>query len=272
MTKAQQWLALTVAGCLALVVAGWYLLVSPERAQAADLREQATAQDDVNRSLQEQVRVLEARAKALPKAQAALADFTTKVPPSPELPELVRELSAAAEASGVELRTVTPQPPAPLAPAVQDPAAAPVPDPAVPDAPEPTDAPEDAALPPAPAQATDSGPQLAAIPIALDVRGGYFEVLQFLSRLEELPRAFRVTDLSLVEGPEGNGPVEAGGGEPAEVAVDGRVLSATIAGTAFTTLGSAEPVTGAGAAPTAPAQQAPETGDLSAPLSSGEHR
>ena len=48
MDKLKQWVALTVVGCLGIMAAGWFLLVSPKRTEAAEIREQAVAQESAN--------------------------------------------------------------------------------------------------------------------------------------------------------------------------------------------------------------------------------
>jgi Tfp pilus assembly protein PilO len=215
MDKLKQWVALTVAGCLALMAAGWFLLVSPKRGEAADLRAQTAAQEAVNAQLRTQLQVLQAQAKDLPKKQADLARVAAKIPDNPALPGLIRALTAASESAGVQLVSVTPG--APTAVEVA-PAAAPV----APDA-----APADAAAAPAPAApATGAAGSLALISLSMDVVGGYFEVEQFLANVENLPRALRVTNLTLAPGAS---PTKKSEGSTS----DGRTLTSTITGSVF---------------------------------------
>ena len=227
MDKLKQWVALTVLACLGIAAAGWFLLVSPKKAEAADLQAQTASQESTNAGLRTQFEVLKAQAKDLPKKQADLARVAAKIPDNPALPSLIRALTAAAASAGVELVSVTPGPPAAavvVAPAVvaapADPAAAPAPAPADPAAAAPAPG---AAVPAASAAGT-----LAAIPVAINVVGGYFEVAQFMSNLEGLPRALRVTNLTLAPG---TSPV-AGAGASTTVD-DGRSLTTTITGSAF---------------------------------------
>lgn len=198
MDKMKQWVALTVVGCLGIMAAGWFLLVSPKKAEAADIREQAAGQEATNQGLRTKLEVLKAQAKDLPKKQADLARVAAKIPGDPGLPALIRALTAASTSAGVELVSVTPSEPAPVVAAAVAPAAAPA---APAGAPAPGPA-EDAAAPAAaaPAAAPATAGALAGIPIAINVVGGYFEVSQFLANLENLPRAFRVTELSIAPG------------------------------------------------------------------------
>src|SRR3982751_17471 len=93
MQKMQQWTMLTALGVL---VAGWFLLVSPQRSHAASLRAQAVSQESANASLQSQVNQLEQQKKGLPAQQRQLNKIAARVPDNPELPALIRQLSTAA--------------------------------------------------------------------------------------------------------------------------------------------------------------------------------
>lgn len=220
MDKIKQWVALTVVGCLGIMAAGWFLLISPKKAEAADVREQAAAQDATNQGLRTKLEVLKAQAKDLPKKQADLARVAAKIPGDPGLPALIRALTAASTSAGVELVSVTPSAPAPVTAAA---AGAPVA--AAPAAPAAAAAPAASAAPAAAAPATAGA--LAAIPVAINVVGGYFEVAQFMASLENLPRAFRVTDLTLAPGASPTDKAEA------TSTTDGSSLTSTITGSVY---------------------------------------
>jgi type IV pilus assembly protein PilO len=229
MDKLKQWVLLTVVGCLAVLAAGWFLLISPKKAEATDLVAQTAAQEAANDGLRTQLQVLKAQAKDLPKKQADLARVATKIPDNPAMPSLIRALTAAATSAGVELVSVTPGVPV----AVEAPVgAAPV-------------APAAAQAVPAPAAAAPAGPvvpgtapagapagALATIPLSINVIGGYFEVSQFLADLEGLPRALRVTNLTLAPGTSPTAVVTAGAAT-APAVPDGRTLTTTITGSVF---------------------------------------
>ena len=93
MDKLKQWVALTLLGCLAIAAAGWFLLVSPKRSEAAELRAQTESQEATNAKLRNELQVLKAQAKDLPKEQAKLAAVAAKIPDNPALPGLVRSTS-----------------------------------------------------------------------------------------------------------------------------------------------------------------------------------
>ena len=67
MDKLKQYVIFTVLGCLVVLAAGWFVLVSPKRSDAADLRNTAAQVASQNSQLQTQLTILKAQAKALPK-------------------------------------------------------------------------------------------------------------------------------------------------------------------------------------------------------------
>ena len=230
MDKVKQWVALSVLGSLALLAGGWFLLVSPKKSEAAEVEAQVAAQVATNQSLSVELEVLKAKAQDLPKKQADLAKVAAKIPANPALPALVRALTAASTTSGVELVSVTPGAPVAETPAVAAPVEAPDgTDPAAP-------APAPAAPDPAAAAAAAPAPagSLALIPIAINVVGDFFEVEQFIANLEQLPRALRVTNLSVAPGSS-----PTAGTATNTSAADGKSLTTTITGSVFMATGAA---------------------------------
>ena len=232
MDKLKQYVALTVVGCLAVLAAGWFLLVSPKRSEASEAQLAADAQVTANSALRTQIEVLKAQAKNLPKEQAKLAAVAAKLPSSRAMPALIRALTTAAEDAGVELVTLAPGATAVAAPA----AAAPV---------APAAGAEGAApaAPVAPAAPAAAAGQLGTIPVTLNVVGGYFQVQQFLANLEDLKRAIRFTAVNLAPGANPIKPAAAGANVE-----DGRTLAATLTGQVFQVVGAPA----AAAAPVAP--------------------
>jgi len=220
MDKLQQWVALTLVGALAVLAAGWFLLVSPKRADAATLRAQAQEQASKNAALETQLVTLKAQAKDLPKQQAKLAAVSAKIPDVRAMPALIRALTKAAADADVELVSLTPGPTAAGA-------GVGLATPVAPGAP--------AAGPAVGGGAASAAGQLASAPLTLNVVGGYFQVEQFMSDVENLPRALRVSNLALVPGanpvkPKSSGSVDSG-----------RVLSATVTGQVFVATGRSAP-------------------------------
>lgn len=206
MDKLKQWIAFTVLGVFAVLAAGWFLLVSPKRADADALGQQAATQVTTNSMLQTQLAVLKSQAKNLPQQQAQLAKVAAKIPENPAEPALIRALDSAATAAGVELVSISPSLPA----AAAAPAAV-----TVPVAPGAAKAVPKAGVPVAGA--------LQSISVAINVVGSYFQIEQFFNGLEHLSRATRVTGFSLAPG---SNPVKAAAA--GATADDGKTLTTTI--------------------------------------------
>lgn len=187
MTKSRQWVIGAAVLALLVLVAGWFLLVSPKRSTAAELKTETASQQSANQTLQMQIAQLKARVKDLPKEQALLAEIAGKLPSDPALPTLIRDLSKAADDADVTLVSLTPGQPALMqtTPTTAQPAA--------------TGAGGTSSAG-APATPVVSVGQLASIPLTISVTGGFFQVEQFISNLEGLDRALMTTGVSMSPG------------------------------------------------------------------------
>lgn len=237
--KLKQWVALTVVGVLAVLAAGWFVVVSPKRGEAADLRTQAQSEDSANATLGTQLAVLKAQARDLPKKQAELAAVAAKIPDNPALPSLIRALTAASDKADVEFVSLTPGPPVATAPTGST------------------------VVPVVSGVASVPAGGLMTIPVAIDVVGGYFEIEQYVASLEHLPRALRVTKLEMAPGAN---PVKpAANGQAAPVVPDGRLLTATVTSEVYMSrsagglLPAPAPVASRSATPSAKATKAAPT-------------
>ena len=203
MDKVKQYAIFTVLGCLVVLAAGWLLVISPKRSEAAALTTQAAAQAGDNVQLAGQLQILKAQAKDLPRQQAKLAAVAARIPDNPALPSLIRALSQASTSAGIELTSLSPGLPAAAAASV-------------------------AVVPGRPATAAAAPTAgLLSIPVSLNVSGGYFQIEQFLANLENLQRSMRVSGFSLSPGGSLLKPTAAG---PAD---NSRILTTTISGTVF---------------------------------------
>ena len=209
MSKTRQWAMLTAVVCLAVLAAGWFLVIKPQRAQASDLRAQKSTVDAQSNRLRGQVAQLRQQQKGLPAQQKLLSQIATKVPDNPALPALIRQLSAAADGAGVNLLSL-----APGQPALSQPVAAAA------STTSTTSAPAAAAAP------------LASIPLAIQVQGTYFNVEQFFAAVESLSRAMLVTGFTLApaNGPSG---ASAAGGTAGANALPPGTLTAQITASVF---------------------------------------
>lgn len=157
MTRRKQLIAGCAVLCLLILVASWFLVATPRKQAVADLRTQAAAQEITNQTTRTQLAVLQDVAARLPQAQQQAAALSQRVPSSPELVQLIRQLTDAAKHSGTELTSITPTKPTALVVA----------------------------------------PGLSGIGLTLVVKGDYPSVEEYESQLEDLKRSFIVTGLTV---------------------------------------------------------------------------
>lgn len=171
---AKKWYAAAALASVVVLVAGWLLLVSPQRATADDIAAQADSQLASNQVSQAKIDALKLQYQNLPSLQAELAVVGSHIPQAANLPSLLRTLSQAAVTAGVTLSTVTPSNPVPLT------------------------------------GTSSGGPGgLAApggvnvIPVVLQITGPFANTRLFLASLEGMPRSFLVTGLTVARGTAG---------------------------------------------------------------------
>lgn len=175
MTRSRIWTLGTIGVVVAVLVGGWFLLVSPTRANAADIEQQAVSQGQANAQLASTIEQLKVQSQDLPAQEAKIAQFRQRIPASPQLPAFIRELSSIAKESNVVLVSMEPSAPAPLT--VQATA---------------TDASGSVTLS---GTTTTSAVQFVAAKVT--VSGGYFNTEQFFNKLEKLQRSFLVTGFDI---------------------------------------------------------------------------
>jgi Tfp pilus assembly protein PilO len=201
--KTRQWTILTAVGTLAIIAAGWFLVASPQHKHAKDLRAQATNMDASNAQLQSQVQVRRNEQSGVAVEQRKLDKIAQQIPDNPALPTLIRQLSAAAQAAGVDLVSLSPSAPA----AATGGAAA------------------------APTSATASAGTLLQIPVSLQVTGSYFNVEAFFNAVEKMTRVMKVPSWTMApfSGPAGTDASTSGSSGASTQSLPGSVTT-TISG------------------------------------------
>jgi Tfp pilus assembly protein PilO len=229
MANARKLVALTAFAVIAIVAAGYFLVVSPKNAAAADLRAQADKETTSQGQLKAQIAMLTQDEKHAAQYQAQLAALKLHMPDGTDEPSFIREVYKAADASTVDLTDVTPG--LPVAPSITAQVA-----------PKPTATDTGTSSP----SATSSGPpapaavnpllSLSVIPVAMTVSGTYDEVKDFLDRVSRFRRAYLVSGVNLsiapvvVAAPAPGAPAVVGGVIPPSYS--GR-LTAVITGSVF---------------------------------------
>lgn len=185
MTTKNQWVLFTALGTLAILVAGYMLLVRPQHSQAASIDAQTTTVQGQVTSLRAQLAQLQEESRNLAAQQAALAGIAQQLPSQPQEPTLLRSLQQAATSTGVDLTTLTPGPPVAFTGGGV----------AGGSATAGRTAAGGTAVGGTAAGGTAAG--LLQIPVALTVTGGYFQMERFLDTLEGLRRSMLVNSFGL---------------------------------------------------------------------------
>jgi Tfp pilus assembly protein PilO len=157
----RQELVLAVVGALLVLVAATLLLIRPTRQATAEARADRDTAVAESQTLRDQIKALEALKPKEAELKAQAELAKAEFPATPALPGLVDALQDAASQSGVELGTVAPSTP----------------------------------------EASTVNSLLAQITTTVNVSGGYFEIQDFLVRLENLVKGSdpaRVTPRSVL--------------------------------------------------------------------------
>jgi Tfp pilus assembly protein PilO len=179
-----KWYGGAALATVLVLLAGYFLLVSPTRSSADEITVAAQAQEDANGVTQQRIEALKAQYKNLPELQKDLAALQTHLPTTPQMPALLRSLSAAASRSGVTLVSVTPSNPTVLAGGA-------------------------AAGGPVTAGAASAPGSVSDYPVAISIQGNFANVKLFMASLEAMPRSVLVTSLNVARANESQGATDA---------------------------------------------------------------
>jgi type IV pilus assembly protein PilO len=98
------------AGVLAvlLVIATYFLVIAPQRTQAADLATQEAQTRANNGQIEAQIEVLQSQFESLDEKREEIAAIKATLPNAADVPQLLRQVSGYAVTSGVQLTQITP--------------------------------------------------------------------------------------------------------------------------------------------------------------------
>jgi Tfp pilus assembly protein PilO len=192
MSMTRRWSLLTAMLIVGILAASWFLLVSPKRSDAATLRASATEQKAKNDQLVQDLNQLKAQSLDLPTQRAELDVLGKQIPDNPALPTLIRNLTAAGKKVGVEVVSMKPSTPVAAVVTAPVPVAAPATT-----TEGGTTSTADAGAAPAPVAAAPPVASLYVLPLGLEIKGSYFEIEQFINKLETMQRTFLLTGFTL---------------------------------------------------------------------------
>lgn len=155
-------LALLGLVAVAIIALSFMFLIKPKMDEAAELRAEAEDIRTQQSQVRSQIAALEEVRSTSPNLEAELAAVSAIVPEDPALPAALRQLQVAADDSGVTLLSVAPGEPA--------------------------------------SAGVEGLPELSSISVNLQLNGGYFQVVDFLRRIEDpviTARGILVQDVSV---------------------------------------------------------------------------
>jgi len=104
--KGREVYIITAVVAVVLIVAWYFLLLSPTRAKLSDLDGQVQAQQTALVTARQEVARLESYKKTAPQSRAEIVRLGKMLPESEGIPSLIIELTGTADASGVDLDSI----------------------------------------------------------------------------------------------------------------------------------------------------------------------
>jgi Tfp pilus assembly protein PilO len=234
-TRTTRWTVGTALLCVLLVAAAWLLLIGPRRSEAADLAEKDLSTQQQNQQLETRIEELKAQSAQLSTYRAELAGVLKQLPPTAQLPQLVRDLHATAAATGVTLDILTPGTAVALA------SAGPGSKPAGSSTAGTTGSAGSAGTAGSAGSAgSATSSEVMQIPLTVAVHGDYFQAVAFLQKLQtQLSRAFLVNAVEVKQ-------FAAGGSGAIQLTITGAVFAWPSGALSAPTTGSTGPTAVAG--------------------------
>lgn len=169
--------ATRILGAIALLLIvglGWQFVVSPKTEALSEVRDEITDTRDKNDLLEIQLVTLKRQAAELDAVRATAGALSAMFPSTADQPRLFREVTDAAAEAGIGPKGVTALSPTPPVLSGGDPTAG--------------------------VEVQPTGLILARQTVAVSVQGSYAETQRLLANLEQIPRAFLITSVSLSAG------------------------------------------------------------------------
>ena len=191
----------SVIGMVAVLLAGWFLGVSPQLSAAASDDTQRATVDGQNDALRVVVTQLIADEKDLPKLKEDLSVLQRSIPRMADTSKFIDDLNGIAVATGVAVSSITlsdalayvaPVSAAPVAVQPVDAAAA-----------APIAAPVDPLVPSAVTNPLVTTKNFVLVPITIQTKGAYEQVLNFVNGIQTGSRLFLATSVKSNIGADG---------------------------------------------------------------------
>lgn len=144
-------------GSILLLLLWYFLLWSPRQGEIEAAQQRTESAVQQAAALEAEITRLQEAQRDEPLKQARRAQLQAAAPDDPALGQFILDVNAAANASGIEFMTISQTPPAP----------------------------------------SEAGIPLSVITLQFAIEGGYFQVLDFMNRLTDMPRLVVIDSVSL---------------------------------------------------------------------------
>ena len=149
--------AVAAVAGIAIILIFFVFVLKPKLTEISDVRTEIETEQDQTQTLRNRLNSLRQAQREQPQTLARLAVFDRLLPSTPDLPSLIRQLQTAASVSGMNLVSIAPSPP----------------------------------------QALAGATGVQTISVNIQVKGGFFRLETFLTRLEDLQRVVEVTSIAI---------------------------------------------------------------------------
>jgi Tfp pilus assembly protein PilO len=158
------------AGGVVLLLLWYFVLFAPTSSDLNDTRDQVAAAQSQKQELENTIGQLKELSANAAQQQASLRTLRAAVPPTPDLGAFILQANDIATASGIDWLSIAPTPPA----------------------------------------ATVGAGPTSTIALSMQISGGFFEVLDYLNRLEGLERVVIVDTINIAAGNTDSGGATSG--------------------------------------------------------------
>jgi Tfp pilus assembly protein PilO len=163
-------LLIPIGAGVVLVLLWFVALWGPQGSAISDARKKANDATQQGATLRDQLKRLQDSRRDQPLKQSRLETLRVAIPDDPSLAQFILDANDAASTAGIDFLSITPTPPTAQA---------------------------QAATPTTVAGAAGGAAAPVSIRIAMTISGGYFQVLDFMNRLNGLPRLVVIDSVTM---------------------------------------------------------------------------
>jgi len=182
--------AIAVGAAVAVLLAWYLLLWSPANKSVKNAKARTTSAQLQVTQLQADITRLEEAQRNQPAAQAKLEVLRAAIPDDPQLGQFILAVNDAATKAGIQFASISPSEPRQPTPTASASAAT-------------SGAATTGTTLPGTRVSTAGGPAPAEIAVSMSIKGGYFQILDFMNRLDSMPRLVVTDSVNVTADPNG---------------------------------------------------------------------